>query len=202
MHCFVMKALTREGTWFEFEITDAPTRFDDTGFVLLAKPNSPKLLLDKLRRGVPEYGVYEGDIINAEGQRWLVCYERGFYAINEQYITRFLDSFDEFKIAGTCFDSEFRVPISMRSKHLFKYNNTIFRIEDILGSYDKSALILRCCSNPVPSADIQQYCGITRDKNRIFLGDAVGDATVVLHKGRIVLADDTGYRDFADGGRL
>lgn len=202
MHCFMMKARTLDGAWVEFDLCDAPTRYNETEFALLNRPNTPRLRLDVVRRGVRAFELFEGDIFESEGTKWLVCYERGFYAINEDYVTRMLDTFKWHTIVGDCFSSEFKVPISMRNKHLFKYKNTIFRIEDILGAYDKEHLLLRCFSDPVPVVDIQQYCGIVLEGTKAFFGDAYKQGVLTLYKGRLAYNANNEYTDVITGGKF
>lgn len=200
MDYFTMKALTLDGDWFEFSIADAPVRYSADEFALLRRPNTPRLKLKTLLRGITEYKLFEGDIISAEGRKWLVCYERGFYAIDESYITRQIHTFSGFEIAGNCFTSEFKVPISMRSKHLFKWRSVGFRIEDVLGFYDEDSLLLRCVSQPVPHTEIQQCCGLNINGKRAYLGDKFEQGIVKLHNGVITFFKDNEYRDVATGG--
>lgn len=202
MNCFIMKARTLDGTWFPFTMQDVPTRFNNNEFALMQRPNTPRLLLQNIRRGDEFSGTYEGDIIKAENQLWLVCYERGFYAINTDHVTRHLHTFDSFEIVDNCFNSEFPIPILMRNKHLFKYKDVVFRFEDIVGSYDANHVILRSCSDPVPSSDIQQDCGISIQGVRAYLGDLFDGRRVCLHKGRIAYADGDCFVDVTTGGSL
>lgn len=197
-----MKALTLDGAWFPFTMQDVPTRFNTSEFALMQRPNTPRLLLENIRRGDEFSGTYEGDIIHAEGQKWMVCYERGFYAINEDHVTRHLHTFESFEIVDNCFNSEFPIPILMRSKHLFKYDDTVFRFEDIIGSYDATHIILRSCSAPVPSDKIQQDCGISIDGVRAYLGDVFKGRRVCLYKGRIAFAESNSFVDVTTGGKL
>lgn len=202
MHCFIMKARTLNGDWFNFTMEDIPTRFTPTEFALLHKPNTPRLLLNQILRGDESTGLYEGDIIHSEDCDWLVCYERGFYAINADRVTRHLYTFTEHKRVGTCFDTEFPITISLRSRHMFKYKDKTFRLEDIVGPHDASSIILRSCSDAVPCADIQQDCGVVRNKSRLYLGDRFEDGTIELYKGRIAVCNNDGYTDVTTGGRL
>lgn len=197
-----MKARTLNDEWHPFTIADVPTRFNDEEFALMLKPNSPRLYISNIRRGDVATGLFEGDIITSGGVEWLVCYERGFYAINDDRVTKHLYAFTDFQIVGNCFSREFPIPILMRSKHLFKYDGTVFRLEDIIGCYDGENLILRCCSQPVPSSAIQQDCGIVRNGERLYLGDVIDEGRVCLYKGRIAAKADDVYTDIATGGIL
>lgn len=197
-----MKARTLDNKWYPFTMQDVPTRINNSEFALMQRPNTPLLLLKEIRRGDDYHDVYEGDIIFAEGKEWLVCYERGFYAINTDRITRHLHTFSDFKIVDNCFDREFPIPILMRSKHLFKHRDVIFRLEDIIGSYDEKNVILRSFSAPVPSVEIQQECGVMLDSVRVYFGDIVNDKRICLYKGRVAYTDGNSYTDVTTGGNL
>ncbi len=90
---FQMKARTTKGDWYEFSIHNVPVHISPKEIVLLDVPNSPILNSSLVRRGDKESGLFEGDVIEYEGQRWLVCYERGFYAINEDCVIQYLYTF-------------------------------------------------------------------------------------------------------------
>ena len=202
MRCFIMKALTLKGKWFPFTLEDVPTRFNKEEFALLKRPNTPRLLLKELLRGDPESGLYEGDIIKWREENWMVCYERGFYIINEKYVTQTLDQLDNYELVGNCFDMEFPIPILRRNKCLFKYNNVVFRLDDIVGPCGNNHIILRSFKDPVPIADIQQDAGIMRNKLRLYFGDITNEGVVDLYKGRIVYRKDNTIVDVITGGSL
>lgn len=202
MRYFMMKALTRDGDWYSFTLHDIPTTFNDEEFVLLNKPGSPRLQLKSIKRGDPETGLFEGDIISMNGYLWVVCYERGFYAINEDYVTQHLYLLKDYTLIGDYFTRGFPVSINTRNKHLFKYNNVIFRVEDIVGAYKADSIILRTCKLPVPVCDIQQESCMTLKGKRLFLGDTYEGATVELYGGRIAVCKNGEYIDVATGGIL
>lgn len=202
MRCFIMKARTLNDMWFQFTINDVPTRFNPTEFALLKCPSSPRLLLNSIRRGDPDTGLCEGDIIDWKNERWLVCYERGFYVINESYITQTFDKLDDFNIVGDCFSSEFPIPILKRNKCLFKYNDTVFRLEDIVGAFGEDSIILRSLRNPVLISAIQQDAGIMKNKQRLYFGDMTEHGVVDLYKGRVVYRTDNTITDAITGGLM
>ena len=201
MNCFIMKALTLKGDWVTFTLEDIPTRFNMEEFALLKRPNSPRLNIKSICRGDTDTGLFEGDIIYFEDCEWLVCYERGFYVINENYVTRTLDTFCDFKLIGDCFSREFPIPILKRNKCLFKYKDTVFRLEDIVGAYG-DCIILRCLSNPLPISEIKQDAGILINKQRMYFGDITEDGTLDLYKGRIAFKRGQQYYDTITGGLL
>lgn len=201
MACYMMKARTVKNAWYSFTISDVPTAINSKHFALLAKPNSPVLKINDIRRGDAETGLFEGDVITAENDSWLVCYERGFYAINTDYVVRHLYTFKEFEVQGDYKDVKFPVPINFRNKQLFKYKDKIFRLDDIVGVYGDK-ILLRCISEPVRPEDIQQECCISYNNSRVYLGDYVGDEVCELHGGRVTVKTENGYLDLSTGGIL
>ncbi len=201
MKSFIMKALTLDNKWYAFGMQDAPTRISPDVFVLFNSSNTPKLQLKSIRRGCKQYNLFEGDVIEMDGSRWIICYERGFYAINENYIVRYLNTLHDYTYLGDMNDIEFPIPIALRGRHLFKYHSSIFRFEDITGSYDNK-LILRSESMPIKASHIQQECCMCYEGRKIFLGDKIGDSIVKLFNGRIVLKSKSKVIDLATGGTL
>lgn len=201
MNCYTMKALTRSEDWFEFTMRDLPTLFMPNEFALLGRPGTPRLNAKTIRRGDVETGLYEGDIISMEDDIWLICYERGFYAINSSYIVRYLYALSDYNLIGTNLDTKAPVPINFREKHLFKYGDVVFRINDIVGAY-QGKLLLRSVSKPVSPEDIKQECCLSYKGSRIYLGDETPDGIVELHGGRITLNNDGKLTDIITGGEL
>lgn len=201
MASFAMKALTLDREWFEFTLADIPTTFNDAEFVLFNKPNTPRLLLKGIRRGDPESGLYEGDIIHCDGVDWVICYQRGFYAINSEYTVRYLYQLKKYTIVGTHPRVQSPVPMAFKSKYLFTYNGTIFRINDIIGGY-KGNLILRTCSKPVPADKVNQECCIVYKGRKIYLSDIIDGEPVRLLGGRLTHKVDGNIIDIATGGKL
>lgn len=201
MNCYTMKALTPNKEWRSFTLKDLPTLFTATEFALLAKPKSPKLLVNTIRRGDIESGLYEGDVVEADGCKWLICYERGFYAINEDYVIKYLNTLNNPKFLGTNLDIDIGIPISFRSKNLFKYKDVIFRLQDIVGAYN-GKMLLRFAKEPVDPDDIQQECCITYNNVRVYLGDVFDGKKIELHGGRITLCDSETMIDITTGGEV
>lgn len=197
-----MKALTLKNEWYQFTINDVPTRLTNTEFVLLNKANSPCLQLGNIRRGDPYTGLTEGDLILHEGDEWLVSYERGFYAINRNYINKPLYSIKNYDLIGDCYTKEFPLSILKRSKHLFKYKSTIFRMEDIIGIDSKGGLILRCLNHPIDVCAIGQEAGIVVDGTRKYFGEKTKEGTIRLYKGRIAYEKNNKFTDAVTGGLL
>lgn len=201
MNCYKMKAQTHNGDWVEFTLHDLPTPISKDEFILLAKPNTPRVLLNTIRRGDPDTNLYEGDVIECDGSKWLICYERGFYAINNDYVSKYLYTIRNFTFLGTNLDIPMEVQNSLRTKYLFKYDKSVFRLQDIVGGY-QGKLLLRFASEPVDPDDIQQECCLTYNGTRVYLGDVFDEGTVKLHFGRVTLDSDNGLYDIITGGTL
>lgn len=196
-----MKARTLDGDWFSFSMNDAPTLISPTELVLFSRPNTPILSVKDIRRGDTQTNLFEGDIIRMDGTDWIICYERGFYAINDSYVIRYFNSFTDYEVIGDNTTIKFPVPIALRAKHLFKYNECVFRLEDIIGAVNNK-LILRSQSLPIKPKKVQQECCMCYEGRKIFLGDRIGDSIVELVDGRIVIKSNSDYIDLATGGTL
>ena len=201
MACYIMKALTHDKSWFEFTMEDLPMLHTTDEFVLLGKPNSPIMYANSIRRGDYESRLYEGDVIEMDGHNWVICYERGFYAINHDYVVRYLYQLSDYKFIGTCSEIETGIPINFRTRHLFTYKHSIFRLDGITGAY-KGKLILRSISGLVNAEDIRQECCIKYKDSRVYLGDTIDGGVVELHGGRVTLNKGGKLIDMATGGEL
>lgn len=200
MHYFIMKAQSHDKSWYTFDLADIPTLVAPNQFALLGKPGSPILDLKSIKRGDRKTGLFEGDILLMDGTKWVVCYERGFYAISEDYVTRYLYQLKDYKVIGDYFKDGFSTPINVRTKHLFKYKGNIFRLEDIVGGSANEYIILRSCSHVVKIEDIQQECCMTYDGTRIFFGDVFPEGTVELCGGRVCFDFGGQFIELVNGG--
>lgn len=201
MASFIMKALTLDRDWYEFTLADIPTTFNDAEFVLYNRPNTPRLLLKGIRRGDAESGLYEGDVVHCDGTDWIICYQRGFYAINSDYVIRYLYQLKRYKMVGTYPRVPAPVPINFKSKYLFMHNGTIFKINDIIGGY-KGQLILRTSSKPVNVDEVHQECCIVYNGRKVYLSDMINGEPIKLLGGRLTHKVDGKVIDIATGGEL
>lgn len=199
MACFIMKARTLNGDWVEFGLEDMPLLFSEDLLALTSRNNSPHLVYNTIRRGDPETGLFEGDVIEMHNDRWLVCYERGFYIINSDYIIKHFCNMSNWYRIGTCDDIDIGVPITFKNKHIFKYADNLFTIKDIVGSYN-GKVILRFAKAPVDINDINQECCCTYNKSKLYFNDIVDNCKVELHGGRITIKTDDGFKDLVTGG--
>lgn len=201
MH-YLMRALTLDDEIFEFTIGDVPTGIKPGIFVCLRKPGTPLLKQDTIRRGDPDTHLFEGDLLDMDGERWVVSYERGFYVINEDYQIKYLYDLKDYKVVSNTYCEEPPVPVNYRNKHLFKYKDKIFRLNDIVGAAKNGNLILRAISRTVPAVCVKQECGIAYLGQRVYLGDRFEGKTVVLKYGRVCLRDGAKHIDIVTGGAI
>lgn len=198
MNYFIMKTLTTNGDWFPFSMSDLPVLLNEECFVLFGCTNSPWLRIDSIRRGDPETGLYEGEVIQMDGCKWVICYERGFYAINEDYISKHLNTLRDYTVLGDAPNVPIEMSVSYRANHLFKVNDTIFRIQDIVGAYD-GKLLLRSLKEPIDTDKIQQECCATYKGKRVYLGDMLDGCPLELVNGRLVRKTPDGVIDITSG---
>ncbi len=198
MNCFMLKAISTDNSWVTFYINDIPTPISEDRFVLLRRPNSPILMLDGIRRGDPKYGLFEGDIVEYQSTQYLICYERGFYAINRDYVVRLFDELNGFKLLGTVNDMEIDIPISFKKTLLFKYKHTVFKINDIIGE-SNGGLLINSLAEPINPDLVRQDCCIVCNKQRMYLGDNIHGNPIELIDGRLQVKQATGeYRSIEE----
>ena len=200
MKSFKMRARTLDRKhWYEFTIADIPMHFTPEEFLIFSKPGSPRLLLDTIVRGADMYNLFEGDIVLDGNEEYLICYERGFYAISHNYVIKHLDQLHDPIVIGSCDTMSFPVSIMEKKRHLFKYKDTIFRMQDIVYGED-GKLVISSIPRLIDPQDIQQECCMSYNKKKLFLGDCYKDSPVFLYKGRICANTPQGTIDCATGG--
>ena len=187
MNCFTLKAASVSGSWVQFTLQDLPVPISDSQFILMSKPQSPILLLKTVRRGDTETGLYEGDVISFNNQEWLICYERGFYAINSHFVIMHFNNLTDWKLVGTNTTKMSDINLKLKSRHMFKYRNCYFRLNDIVSAVDDK-LILKTFADPIDISEISQECGISYNKQRLYLGDKIHGSPIRLHKGRLCVS--------------
>lgn len=198
MNYLKMKARTRDGAWFEFDVSDIPTMFTENEFALFARPGTPLLNRDVILRGDSDFDLYEGDIISIDGHKWMCCYERGFYLIDEEYNIKYFDELKDFERISNYYDAEFPVHLTTKKKHLFKVRGSVFRLEDIIGGTNDDRIFVRGFNRPIEVNKIRQECCIVKDNNRLFFGDMLPSGRVILKDGRIKNKLQNGtYEDLA-----
>jgi len=199
---FQLKAHTLNNEWQTFSIENVPVAIAEGKAVLLSKPNSPIIRTDVIRRGDWETNLFEGDIVEDKGVRYLICYERGFYAIDESYTLKYLYQLENPKVIGVKdYDMEFPLTLKLVKTHMFKCFDIMFYIKQITRA-EGDCLVLNFKGAAVPVQLVQQECCMSYEKRRIYLGDFIDEQRVELHGGRICIEKDEGYVDLATGGTL
>ena len=187
--------------WYNFTLNDIPTKYDDDHIALLADAGSPLLRIDSVVRGDLESGLYEGDIIEFEGTQYIVCYERGFYAISNDYVIKNLYQVKGCEVVSDYWTTDFKIPIRLRKKQLYKYDNLNFKLTDIIGHW-ANKIVIRASNRPIPPEECQQECCLSYEGRKIYFGDMVNGCPVILAGGRVCIKDTEGYLDLATGGYL
>lgn len=198
---FKMRAPTVNGEWYSFTVGDCPMKLTDNTFILLGKQNSPVMYCD-VYRGDEESGLFEGDVVWCDDKSWLVCYDRGFYAINKDYEVRYLYTLYDAKYIGVVdHDLVFPIPYSRRVHHKFSYKDVVFNLWDFKAIEDDGIHIHRY-RKALKAEDIHQEAGIRIDNRKAYLGYKYNDRVLVMKGGRLVYEDDSDLIDIATGGRL
>lgn len=198
---FLLRAPTVDGSWYSFDIGDGPMRLTDNTFVLLRRQPSPVMYCDVFR-GDRETELFEGDVIFCDNCSWLVNYDRGFYAINEAYETKYLYELKDWKHIGVCgHDTTFPVPYSRRIHHKFCSTDVVFNMYDVQAVTDDGIEVIRYKS-PITFANIHQECGAKFHNEKMYLGYAYGGNVVNLYGGRLGYEKDGKYYDMIKGGEL
>ena len=189
MDCFILKAMSVNGNWIQFSLEELPVPISDSQFVLMKKPQSPILTLKSIRRGDPDTGLFEGDVVQYNDCEWLICYERGFYAISSNFVITYFQNLTNWKLIGTNETKMSDINLKLKSRHMFKYRNCYFRLNDIVSAVDDK-LIVRTFANPISTDEISQECGISFEKRRLYLGDKINNSPVHLHNGRLCISQN------------
>lgn len=191
MNCFTLKAISTENKWVEFSMSDIPTPISEDKFVLMKRPNSPILNLEGIRRGDPDTGLFEGDIIEQDSELYLICYERGFYAINGDYVVCLFDKLQNYKLVGDTSTMDINIPISYKKTLLFKYKNTIFKINDIVGA-SNNGMLINSLAEVIRPELVRQDCCLLYNKQRMYLGDTIEGLPLQLVKGQLKVKTSNG----------
>lgn len=184
-----MKARTRNDTkiWFEFRIEDGPLMIHNNEFVLQNRPGTPRLITDDMVRGCEEYNLYDGDIVLApNGKRYMICYERGFYAMDEDCNYTLLQDIVPCTTIGNAFDDEFPVPHKNTRKIQFHYKEITFSFKDFQGVHPYGHIVRSLCL-PVNSCELYSDCGAKYNGKNLYWDD-----NVVFQYGRILYKNPNG----------
>lgn len=187
MSNFSLKALSKEGNSLtEFTLLDGPYPLSQQYFGLMNRPGTPYLRYDSVVRATGVADLYDGDIVESQGKRYIILYQKGYYAytIDKKEKIPINDLINPIVVDHAFFSEEFSFPHNRSKKTLFKYDDIIFKLEDIYGvSNDK--IILHHKRGILLNPDkIQQKANITYNGTPLFFGDEVNKRTLVLRNGQ------------------
>ena len=197
----ILRAPTVNGTWHSFEIGDGPTRLTESTFILLGKENTPVMYCD-VYRGDRESGLFEADVVFFDDKSWLVCYDRGFYAINEDYEVRYLYTMSGCQHMGVCgHDLEFPVSFHRKVHHKFCSAGVVFNLWDVQEVTEQGLEVARH-KKTVPLSDVHQECCARFHKSVMYFGYEYGGHRIGLYGGRIAYVENGKCYDMTTGGEL
>lgn len=198
---FLLRAPTVDGKWQSFYISDCPCMISEKHFCLLGKPGSAIMYRD-VYRGDDEYNLFDGDVIFMEGREWLICYERGFYAINTSNEKKFLYELKDYKYVGVQgFDTEIAVATTHKKNHLFCAPKIVFSLWGLSDIQD-GMLYTPMGSKPIAICDVHQECCASYNGVKMYLGLTYGSHIAEMHGGRLTYREGDKYIDFITGGEL
>ena len=192
-----LSAKTLTGEYYTFSLADVPVMLDDIQFVLMAKPNSPILLIDTVITGMDIDGLFEGSIISDGSDEYVVSFKRGFAAMRADRTVRKLTDFASYTNTGKFVTKDHAVQSLCRQRILYKANGMQFQIKDIIGTRD-GKLVIRENYTSVDTESIQQYAGISHNGKKVFLGDEIDGSAVRMYMGRICIIKENKIFDLAD----
>lgn len=185
MNSFPLRAQTLTGELYTFSMLDIPMRISNKTFVLARKPNSPIMRLDDITRGMDIPGLFEGDIIKANGKEYLINYMRGFRASSSDSVA-YLDELEDYQVIGNIYTNEFPIKCALLRKIVYKYRDNKIKIDDITGIYNGYAIVRGVTDRLCPD-ELQQDAGFTYNNTKVFFGDIVEGEVLTMYCGRPVI---------------
>lgn len=194
MNSYRMRAFTHDGSLYTFSMLDVPMHISENEFVLALKRDSPILLADRIMRGMDILSLFEGDIIESDGIKYVIQYMRGFRACSSDNDIKFLYELKDYSVVGNIFNMDFPRKVPLRKKLNFRYRNSKIKLEDITGTY-KGYAIVRGITTRLDPCELQQDAGLTYKGNTVFFGDIVDGYTLDMYYGRPVIRKPDGIYD-------
>ncbi len=187
-----------------FTLADGPWRQNVKFFTLMNRPGSPILRYNTIMRGCDIPGLFQGDIIEYKGKKYIIKYELGFAAVSldgEVIPTNKLEYINV--IDNMYFQKEF--PITYCNKLTFKYvekedkrykgNHRFFGIKSIPGAFNDKSLIAIYGSKLVDEDCISLFTGVKYKGERIHLGECIEGSPLYMEKGRLFIKALGGCHD-------
>lgn len=187
-----------------FTLEDGPWRQNMNFFGLMNRPGSPILRYNTIMRGCDIPGLFEGDIIEYKGKKYIMRYELGLAAVSLDGEVIPSSKLEYINVVDNMyFQKEF--PITYCNKLVFKYiekedekykeNYKYFGIKSITGSFKDKALISIYGSKLVNVNDVLPFTGIRYKGERIHLGECIEGNPVYMEKGRLLIKALGGCHD-------
>ena len=187
--------LTTNGDHFDFSVLDVPVLIDDSRFVLFKRPGTPILLLNTVVAGADIENIYEGSVIVSDGVEYTITYKRGFAAMDKDRNVVKLSHLPSFVKVGQLYRFSKYV---CRQRLLYRAGEAQINFKDFIGTFGDDIIVREGYTFLKPD-QLRLYAGLSINKNKIFLGDTLGDGSIVkMHKGRICAFKNNQYTDLVD----
>ncbi len=180
------RALTDSGEVVVFTPQDVPVKLYSSYFVLSRRHNTPLLRVETLTRVLDESGVGEGDVVEWQGDRWTVSYDKGFVFTSDEGVKVPASICSNYTLLET--NPHTNVRITCRFE---KWN---FPILSFCGHVNGTALAAGCPKYIDPER-IQVSTGYDNPGSKIFFGDIVDGGEVVLKDGCVCIRKPDGTYD-------
>lgn len=188
-HC-ELRALTDRGEPVYFQASDVPVCIDSEHFILANREDFPLLRTETLCRAMKSEPLAEGDLISIAGREYLVTYYKGFSFKAEDGTFLTSDLVKSYTVLQR--------GVGEISKLQFKYRDTVFQLQSIVGCVDGEA-VLTVCKEPVDPSELQVSAGFTSSRRKLFYGDKLSDGELVMWCGRPCVWRDGHYVEVPTG---
>lgn len=187
------RALTKDGKPVFFTTRDVPVQIYPDSFILANRPNSPVLTVASMCRAMDHLPVAEGDIVLIDGIQYTTSYNKGFFFVGQSGVRVHPNLVSEYTL----------VSIGENPKHrlLFKHKEHIFQLPSFLGCMD-GKVVLSISKEPVDVDSIQVSVGLLHQKRKLFYGDVIDGAEVIMWRGRPCVRREEGYVEVPTGNLL
>lgn len=187
-----------------FTLKDGLWKQDSNFFTLMNRPGSPILRYKTIMRGCDIPGLFEGDIIEYKGKKYVMRYEMGLAAVSLDGEVIPSNKLEYINVVDNMyFQKEF--PIKMNNKLTFKYiekhdkkylnQSKCFCIRSISGAFMDKPLIAIYGSKLVDEDDIMPFTGVRYKGERIHLGECIEGNPLYMEKGRLFIKAMGGCHD-------
>lgn len=173
MFTYPLRARSKCGKYLiEFNLSDGPCPLDEENFCLTQREGYPIITYDSITRGGDIPSLFAGDLIEKQGERYLVSYHRGLVARHLE-TKELLDLSDgNFTKVSTIYTQGIEMT-NRHTKHLYKYGKATFYIEHLYGVMNGMLVLNRRKSVFIPMEEVRQYAGIKHPDTQkdLFFGD-------------------------------